>query len=59
VLDRGSTMIEQQITVMDVAEKVKLECETIYRDKELKLEDLTKILNIPLRDVKNILGVEK
>jgi len=46
--------------VKDVEKRVKLELETIYKDKEkLDINLLTKLLGIPLIDVKNILGVEK
>jgi len=50
-------MVEKSI-IIDVEKKVKSELE-MYKDKELNIEVLTKILNIPLIDVKNILGVEK
>lgn len=43
--------------VLDVEEKVKLELETIYKDRKLSIETLTQILKIPKKDVQNILGV--
>ena len=52
-------MTVKQVSVMDITERVKLELETIYKDRELDIETLTKILNIPKTDVQNILGVEK
>ena len=44
--------------VQEIEEKFKVELETIYKDKKLDVDVLTKILNIPLADVQNILGVE-
>jgi predicted transcriptional regulator len=51
-------MSENSIKVQEIEEKVKKDLETIYKDKELNIETLTKILNIPKSDVQNILGVE-
>jgi hypothetical protein len=51
-------MAENPICVQEIEKKVKMDLETIYKDKELNVETLTKILNIPKRDVQNILGVE-
>ena len=45
-------------SILDVEKKIKLEVETIYKNKELNVNVLTKILNIPLVDIQNILGVE-
>ncbi len=49
-------MTDKQVN--EVEKKVKLELETIYKDKKLNVDVLTKILDIPLTDVQNILGVE-
>lgn len=45
-------------SILDVEKKIKLEVETTYKNRELNVDVLTKILNIPLVDVKNILGLE-
>jgi hypothetical protein len=44
--------------IQELEEKFKLELKTYPNNKELNVEVLTKILNIPLVDVQNILGVE-
>lgn len=51
-------MVEKISVDEKIKEELKLQTEKIFSNKEkLDVNKLTKILDIPLKDVKNILGI--